>query len=225
MGDDDDVPANPSAVRGFGRLPVWMYLSRSSRQLKMASCRRFFHAADPCAMLGMSMRVRGGVEMSHGPELMPELPRRLPRQALVVWRLGVLVSAFLLVLLILVAGWLWPRQRFLEIVTWPALGVILVSSFLDVVILLGLRHKYYRYETDSSGLRISRGYMFARYISIPASQILYVDVRQGPLARALGLSTLEVGTLGTTHDLGPLESARASEIVQQFCVGARHAAQ
>ena len=150
MGDDDDVPANPSAVRGFGRLPVWMYLSRSSRQLKMASCRRFFHAADPCAMLGMSMRVRGGVEMSHGPELMPDLPRRLPRQALVVWRLGVLVSAFLLVLLILVAGWLWPRQRFLEIVTWPALGVILVSTFLDVVVLLGLRHKYYRYETDSS---------------------------------------------------------------------------
>lgn len=176
-------------------------------------------------MLGMSMRVRGGVEMSHGPELMPELPRRLPRQALVVWRLGVLVSAFLLVLLILVAGWLWPRQRFLEIVTWPALGGILVSTFLDVVVLLGLRHKYYRYETDSSGLRISRGYMFARYISIPASQILYVDVRQGPLARALGLSTLEVGTLGTTHDLGPLESARASEIVQQFGVGARHAAQ
>jgi len=176
-------------------------------------------------MLGMSMRVRGGVEMSHGPELMPELPRRLPRQALVVWRLGVLVSAFLLVLLILVAGWLWPRQRFLEIVTWPALGVILVSTFLDVVVLLGLRHKYYRYETDSSGLRISRGYMFARYISIPASQILYVDVRQGPLARALGLSTLEVGTLGTTHDLAPLESASASEIVQQFGVGARHAAQ
>lgn len=157
--------------------------------------------------------------------LMPELPRTLPRQALAVWRLGVLASAFFLLFLIFVAGWLWPQQRLLQIVTWPAVVIILASTILDVVVLLGLRHKYYRYETDSTGLRISRGYMFARYISIPASQILYVDVRQGPLARSLGLSTLEVGTLGTTHDLGPLESARAREIVQQFGVGARHATQ
>jgi membrane protein YdbS with pleckstrin-like domain len=58
-----------------------------------------------------------------------------------------------------------------------------------------------------------------RRLRVPLTQVLYVDVRQGPVVRVLGLSRVRVGTLGSAHDVGPLAPDVADEFARHLAAG------
>ena len=60
-----------------------------------------------------------------------------------------------------------------------------------------LHHRYLRYRVDAGGVRIRRGVLWRKIISIPTTRVQHTDVTRGPLERSYGLATLTVHTAGT----------------------------
>lgn len=60
-----------------------------------------------------------------------------------------------------------------------------------------LHHRHLRYRVDTNGVRIRRGVLWRKIISIPTTRVQHTDVTQGPLQRNYGLATLTVHTAGT----------------------------
>ena len=141
-----------------------------------------------------------------------------------VWRFNAVASGLIIIAIFSILRHLWFSNPQAQMVTIGTISVVFLGTGVELM-LLRTRYRHYRYEVDGQGLRIRRGYLLARYTSIPASQILYIDMRQGPIARRLGLSGIQIGTLGSTHDLGPLNVAQAREIAGRFGVSPRHAPQ
>ncbi len=73
---------------------------------------------------------------------------------------------------------------------------------LAVALMIGykwpeMHHRRLRYRVDESGVRIRRGVLWRKVISIPTSRVQHTDVSQGPLQRRYELATLTVHTAGT----------------------------
>lgn len=78
-----------------------------------------------------------------------------------------------------------------------------------------LHHRHLRYRVDEEGLRIRRGVLWRKVISIPTSRVQHTDVSQGPLQRRYELATLTVytaGTQGASIELSGLEQAVARRL-------------
>jgi len=60
-----------------------------------------------------------------------------------------------------------------------------------------LHHRHLRYLVDDAGVRIRRGVLWRKVISIPTSRVQHTDVSQGPVQRMYELATLTVYTAGT----------------------------
>ena len=145
----------------------------------------------------------------------PPPENKLPGLVLVLWRLHCLGGAALLLGAVALGRHLWPNL----LTNWvavAAIGLATVSIALELLLITRLRHRYYRYQTASDALSIRTGCLFAKHLVIPASQVLYVDVQQGPLARRWGLCKVNIGTLGSVHPLGPIEAFAAKRIADQF---------
>lgn len=136
----------------------------------------------------------------------------LPRSVIGLWRVHTLVTAAVASVLLWLAGWVWWPTDWVRTLAWAGAGVTWVSAVAEVTWLVPRRWASYRYRLDERGLRQCEGVLWSRSLTVPADQILFLDVREGPVQRAMGLCTLRIGTLGSTHDLGPLGSAEASAL-------------
>ena len=141
---------------------------------------------------------------------------RLPKKVLVLWRLNSLLASTILVILAVCAGFFWWPGEIFTAVTLFFSAVVVGNLVLDVFVLARLRHRAYCYEDACDFLRVRTGYLFAKQIVIPVGQILYVDLQQGPLSRRLELCKVNVGTLGSVHEIGPIEESRAQEISEKY---------
>ncbi|RRD47330.1 hypothetical protein EII42_03475 [Tessaracoccus sp. OH4464_COT-324] len=146
----------------------------------------------------------------------------LPETVLTLWRINALGVGAVLLALVACTGWLWWPEAIPTSVTAVIVMAIVANLALEVGVLLRLRHRAYRYEAAGDFLQLRTGHFLSRRLLVPADQILYVDVQQGPLARRLGLCRVNVGTLGSIHPLGPLEEQRAHEIAEKYGVRQQH---
>ena len=149
----------------------------------------------------------------------------LPRTALALWRVGSVSGGVVVGLLAWLVGWVWWPGQVLQLLMALLIVVVVVDVVLEVVVLLRLRHRHSRSDAATDSLRLRQGYLLARHLVIPADQILYVDVQQGPIARRLGLCMVHIGTLGSVHPLGPVTESQARVIVAQYGAGEGHATQ
>ncbi len=90
-----------------------------------------------------------------------------------------------------------------------SLLLLLLPLFLLVVSLFQWR--VYRYGEDRSQIYARQGWWQQRLTILPQVRVQSAEIRQGPLARSLGLATLHFGVAGGTLELValPLETARA----------------
>jgi len=104
--------------------------------------------------------------------------------------------------LVVVLPFLLPPLVFEE-KNWHLLGKLfdsLLVVFVVYVILSFLFAKlswyYWRYELSEDSMRIEKGIIWKKYVSIPYERVQNVEVYRGVLARLLGLSDLRVQTAG-----------------------------
>ena len=125
-------------------------------------------------------------------------PRVIPFDRAVGWIVALTVS-FCLLLALLVAwltstlpAWTWAGTWLLWLLitgglawlghAWPPRDYEVTSYLLNDI-----------------GIEIRRGVYWRQIIAVPRSRVQHIDVRQGPLRRSYGLSTLMIFTAGTEH--------------------------
>lgn len=139
--------------------------------------------------------------------LAPQLT--LPPQVVAVWRWHAVLGCAGSWLALVLAGWWWPSWN---PVLWLVGVAALILTAADLGWLIRRRHTAYRYALDAHGLRLRHGVFSSTRLMVPANQILYLEMQQGPLQRAFKLSTLRVGTVGSVHEVGPLDAAEAAAL-------------
>jgi len=80
----------------------------------------------------------------------------------------------------------------------PILTTLLILALLIIIFYFWAKLTYncWKYEITEDALRIERGVIWKKYISIPYERIQNVDINRGVLARILGLGALNVQTAG-----------------------------
>ncbi len=77
--------------------------------------------------------------------------------------------------------------------------VFIVAPIFLSYVYARLVYRFYRYGLTPEGIKIERGVVWKRYITIPYGRIQNVDIYRGPLARILGLSDLQIQTAGYSY--------------------------
>jgi len=97
-------------------------------------------------------------------------------------------------------------------------GLALAFAFVVIALLLGvtlvfswLRWRMFTYQVLPDQLVISRGVLHRTRRSIPAERIQDVSLKQGPLARLVGLAEVRIETGGGEKDEGRLDSVSLAE--------------
>jgi uncharacterized membrane protein YdbT with pleckstrin-like domain len=98
----------------------------------------------------------------------------------------------------------------------PMTTIITITPLLILAILLfcwlwsGLSYTNYNYELKDEGVRIERGVIWKKYVTIPYDRIQNVDILRGLVARILGLSDLQIQTAGglTSANYGAYSEGR-----------------
>lgn len=93
---------------------------------------------------------------------------------------GVKIIGFLLIVIIPILSYIWAR----------------------------LSYYFYRYGLFPEGVKIEKGVIWKRYVTIPYGRIQNVDIHRGPLARILGLSDLQIQTAGYSYGKGIFAEGR-----------------
>jgi len=75
-------------------------------------------------------------------------------------------------------------------------GIINIALLILLYVWARWTYFFYRYELSENGLKIEKGVIWKRYVTIPYDRIQNVDIRRGVWARILGLSDVQVQTAG-----------------------------
>jgi putative membrane protein len=135
-------------------------------------------------------------------ELSP--PRRLDPRTIVIKALPGLPSAiFALPIIVTAARGGGPALAFAFVVIALLLGVAVVFSWLG--------WRMFTYQVLPDQLVISRGVLHRTRRSIPVERIQDVSLKQGPVARLLGLAEVRIETGGGEKDEGRLDSVSLTE--------------
>jgi membrane protein YdbS with pleckstrin-like domain len=124
-----------------------------------------------------------------------------PAPALVTWLSANFILFFLLVMsftvfpVLLISG--------LEPVLQVILGIIIIVPVVIFFVWVGLYYKSMWYELREDEMSWKRGVWFRTTGVVPFNRITNIDVRQGPVMRALGISTLSVQTAGYSEQAFP----------------------
>lgn len=85
----------------------------------------------------------------------------------------------------------------------PAWTAVLVVAALSAVlwwVMIGRRWRAWGYAERERDLMIRRGVLVRHLTIVPYGRMQFVDVSQGPLARALGVSTVQLHTAAAATD-------------------------
>jgi uncharacterized protein len=121
--------------------------------------------------------------------------RGLHPSARTVWGLAGVVPAALVGLAGAIGVWVAGA---------PALagGVLVLAGAFAALwwVLIGRRWRAWGYAEREQDLMIRRGVLVRRMTIVPYGRMQFVDVSQGPLARALGVSTVQLHTAAAATD-------------------------
>ncbi len=85
--------------------------------------------------------------------------------------------------------------------TWAAAVVVATGAFIGLWWRIAGRHSCaWGYAERERDLVIRRGVLIRRLTIVPYGRMQFVDVKQGPLARALGVSTVQLHTAAAATD-------------------------
>jgi membrane protein YdbS with pleckstrin-like domain len=108
-----------------------------------------------------------------------------------------------------------------EIAPGMLTGAVATVGLLVLLAVPGLRYRRWRYALRTTDLWIRKGILVHRVSVIPYRRLQFVDTRQGPLERWMGLTELVVhtaapGTSGRIPGLASVEAERIREELARF---------
>lgn len=146
----------------------------------------------------------------------PAHPLNVPFRPSPKFRLWYGLTALLVALIALVA--FAPFSLFADLPAGITIGVVVLVAAL-LVLFLAWTALYYasmEYELRDDELSWRRGVWFRRTGIVPYNRITNIDIRQGPLMRALGISNLAVQTAGYSGQMVPEIVLEAMEHAEEL---------
>lgn len=139
----------------------------------------------------------------------------LPRRALAASRIEVAVVTVAVLCVGYTVNRLWapPLPGGL---LWLLLTLVVGWAIVDIVLLIPRSHAAYRFRANDRAVEVRRGVVVESELLIPLAQVLFVDVRRPPIARLLGLASVRIGTVGSAHDIGPLDPEDAELLAESI---------
>lgn len=118
----------------------------------------------------------------------------------------------------LLVGLVWFDVMPSNMTRWAViLGFALVClSVVDAFWLIPRRHASYRFALLGDRLVVAHGRLLTSELMIPIRQVLFVDLRQGPIQRHFGLVSVRLGTIADSHRIGPI-AEQAAQHVRDHC--------
>jgi membrane protein YdbS with pleckstrin-like domain len=106
----------------------------------------------------------------------------------------------------------------LPVPAWLAPVLVTLAGALGVWLGPKVRYWRWRYALGEENLEIRHGVLWTTVTVIPYARLQFVDTRQGPLERLLGLASLVVHTaaVGTSGTLPGLAAETAAELRQRL---------
>ena len=146
-------------------------------------------------------------------------PRKLPRKAIMLWRVtGIFQSLLLLGGFVffggfaLFQGWQYWWFYVLMLLFFGAL------IFWLVVRLPELKWQAWSYLLNGEEIQLENGVWIHRKLLVPMKRVQHVDTRQGPIQKQLGLARLSIYTAATTHEIPALEAENAYQLRDEISV-------
>nr|WP_155113718.1 PH domain-containing protein [Metabacillus mangrovi] len=133
-------------------------------------------------------------------------------KAKTVWQITGMITAGVFALLdaalwLLVFWQSWPM--------WLAAGgaaaAILIAVFYGWLIPL-YRQRFWRYEVHEQEIDLQYGWVTVKRTIIPMVRVQHVDTKQGPLLRKYKLSSVEISTAATKHEIPALDMEEADRL-------------
>lgn len=72
----------------------------------------------------------------------------------------------------------------------------------------------WRYSVSERSIEIRHGVFFQKHTVVPVNRIEHMDIKQGPLLKKYGLSTLSITTASSTHDIPAIPTETALQLVR-----------
>lgn len=124
-----------------------------------------------------------------------------PEPALVTWLSANFILFFLLIMSFTVFPVLFATGP--EPLVLFILAIIVIVPVLIFFVWVGLYYKSMWYELREDEMSWKRGVWFRKTGIVPYNRVTNIDIRQGPVMRALGISTLSVQTAGYSGQAVP----------------------
>ncbi|PIR90067.1 hypothetical protein COU05_03325 [bacterium (Candidatus Gribaldobacteria) CG10_big_fil_rev_8_21_14_0_10_37_21] len=86
--------------------------------------------------------------------------------------------------------------------TLVQLTIALIIYVVICFIWAKLAYRFWKYELTENSLKIEKGVIMKKYVSIPYDRVQNVDIYRGVLVRILGLSDLQIQTAGYSGGYG-----------------------
>jgi membrane protein YdbS with pleckstrin-like domain len=139
----------------------------------------------------------------------------LPASALIAWQIRDSITA------VVAAGLLFGLAQ-LPFVTPSVLAVAclfaLTPSAIEILFLNRARHRRYRLHVYPERLVICQGWAFRHMVTFPLGSILNLRLRQGPVLRRLGLTSVSIVTIADHKTIGPLDAEQVG-LIESFVKG------
>ena len=144
---------------------------------------------------------------------MTDLPeKRIDENAIKAWRITSSIWGFLF---LGIAGGSIALYLILDVPALvPTIGVpvSLTVYALLVFALPEFRWKRWYYNVDEHAVDMLRGIIFRKRTVVPINRIQHVDTKQGPIYRKFNLSSINISTAATTHEIPALDEETAAEL-------------
>lgn len=127
--------------------------------------------------------------------------RRAVWKAWAIWILPVVAALI---------GWMTAATVILEIA--PGVAVRAAVLLIPAALLIWFNWRRYADAQDASQLYVRHGWWRERLAIVPQVKVQTVEIAQGPLARRMGLASLQFGIAGGTLEMVAMPLAKAREI-------------
>lgn len=150
-----------------------------------------------------------------------EPSQQISLDAINMWRVSGIFANIFGFLFLGICLWLhhffnWPD--WVHVIIFIIMIILILTSVFDIGISPKYRQQNWRYEVDGKYIQLKYGRMIKTHVIIPMSQVQYVNTEQGPLAAKFGLSTINIGTMASTHEIPGIQKEKAIELRDQIAV-------
>ncbi|WP_058306537.1 PH domain-containing protein [Gracilibacillus massiliensis] len=100
-------------------------------------------------------------------------------------------------------------------------AITIVEWGITAFLIPKLRWRRWRYQIYDQEVYIQHGILIVTRTVVPMIRVQHVDTQQGPILKKYGLSTLEISTAATTHEIPALLEEEAADLRDQISELAR----